>query len=258
MPGPTTASRSPSTTGPGSCRFPSPAACGWTEMPAGAAAIRRIAPEPPGEHPVPRPAPDAAPDWVAAGTPAPLAAALTEALGEDGVGTRALDLIRYAADASPYRSIPQAVAIPRDLQEVAAVMGVARRTATPLVFRAGGTSLNGQSQTDGILLDCRRHFKDARVEADRAPVPVQPGAVLGRANRLVARHGRRLGPDPASTEIACVGGVLANNSGGLRCGVQADSYRTVSALRFLLAEGTEIDTSAPRAAGCFAASAPEL
>jgi D-lactate dehydrogenase len=227
-------------------------------MPAGAAAIRRIAPEPPGEHPVPRPAPDAAPDWVAAGTPAPLAAALTEALGEDGVGTRALDLIRYAADASPYRSIPQAVAIPRNLQEVAAVMGVARKTSTPLVFRAGGTSLNGQSQTDGILLDCRRHFKDTRVEADGARVRVQPGAVLGRVNRLLARHGRRLGPDPASTEIACVGGVLANNSGGMRCGVHADSYRTVSALRFLLADGTEIDTAAPGAAERFAAAAPEL
>jgi D-lactate dehydrogenase len=223
-----------------------------------AAASRRIAPEPPGEHPVPRPAPDAAPDWVAGGTPEPLAAALREALPEDGLGSRALDLIRYASDASPYRMIPKAVAIPRDLGEVAAVMGVARRTATPLVFRAGGTSLNGQSQTDGILLDCRRHFKGVTVEEGGARVRVQPGAVLGRVNRLLARHGRRLGPDPASTEIACVGGVLANNSGGMRCGVHADSYRTVSAIRFLLADGTEIDTSAPDAAARFAAAAPEL
>ena len=227
-------------------------------MPAGAAAIRRIAPEPPGDHPAPRPAPDAAPDWVAAGTPAPLAAALSAALGAENVGTRALDLIRYASDASPYRRIPQAVAIPRDLGQVAAAMDVARRTSTPLVFRAGGTSLNGQSQSDGILLDCRRHFKDVQIEDDGLRVRVQPGAVLGRVNRLLARHGRRLGPDPASTEIACVGGVLANNSGGMRCGVHADSYRTVTSLRFLLADGTEIDTAAPDAAERFAAAAPEL
>ncbi len=222
------------------------------------AAIRRIAPEPPGEHPVPRPAPDAAPDWVAAGTPEPLARELRAALGESGVGTRALDLIRYASDASAYRQIPKAVAIPRNLDEVAAVMSVARRTGTPLVFRAGGTSLNGQSQTEGILLDSRRHFKDVRIEADGERVRVQPGAVLGRVNRLLARHGRRLGPDPASTEIACVGGVLANNSGGMRCGVHADSYRTVRSLRFMLADGTEIDTAAPEAAERFAAAAPEL
>ncbi len=217
-----------------------------------------LAPPPPAEHPVPRPAPDAAPDWVAAGTPAPLAAALRGALGEDGAGTRALDLIRYASDASPYRLIPRAVAIPRDLAEVGAVMRVARETGTPLVFRAGGTSLNGQSQTDGILLDCRRHFKDVHVEADGDRVRTQPGAVLGHVNRILARHGRRLGPDPASTEIACVGGVLANNSGGMRCGVHADSYRTVRSLRFLLADGTEIDTAAAGAEERFAAAAPEL
>ncbi len=221
-------------------------------MPPSAATIRRIAPAPPGDHPVPRPAPDAAPDWVAAGTPPELAAALTSALGAEHVGTRALDLIRYASDASPYRTIPQAVAMPGDLAGVAATMAVARRTRTPLVFRAGGTSLNGQAQSEGILLDCRRHFKRVQVEDGGARVRVEPGAVLGRVNRLLARHGRRLGPDPASTEIACVGGVVANNSGGMRCGVHADSYRTVSALRFMLADGTEIDTAAPGAAERFA------
>ncbi len=202
--------------------------------------------------------PDAAPDWVASGTPQPLAGELTAALGPDGVGTRALDLIRYASDASPYRSIPRAVAIPRDIGEVGSVLALAGRTSTPLVFRAGGTSLNGQSQTDGILLDCRRHFKAARVEDGGARVRVEPGVVLGHVNRLLARHGRRLGPDPASTEIACIGGVVANNSGGMRCGVTADSYSTVSSLTFALPNGTVIDTAAPGAEQRFAEAAPEL
>src|SRR6185312_1654921 len=83
-------------------------------------------------------------------------------------------------------------------------------------------------------------------------------AVLGRVNRRLARHGRRLGPDPASTEIACLGGVLANNSGGMRCGVHADSYRTVRSLTFALPGGAVIDTAAPDAAERFAAAAPEL
>ncbi len=219
------------------------------------ARARRIAPEPPAPG---SGSPDAAPDWVADGTPEPLAGELRAALGEEGIGTRALDLIRYASDASPYRSIPRAVAIPRDIAQVTEVMALARRTATPLVFRAGGTSLNGQSQTDGILLDCRRHFKGIRVEDGGARVRVQPGVVLGHVNRLLARHGRRMGPDPASTEIACVGGVLANNSGGMRCGVTHDSYRTVQSLTFALANGAVIDTSAPDAEQRFAEAAPEL
>lgn len=88
------------------------------------------------------------------------------------------------------------------------------RLEASLVFRAGGTSLNGRGQTDSILVDGRRHWRSIRIEDGGARVRVVPGAVLGHVNRLLVRHGRRLGPDPASTPIACVGGVLANNSGG--------------------------------------------
>ena len=87
---------------------------------------------------------------------------------------------------------------------------------------------------------------------------VQPGIVLGHVNRLLARHGRKLGPDPASTEIACVGGVIANNSGGMRCGVVADSYRTVRSLTARAANGAVIDTAAPDAEDRFVAAAPQL
>ncbi len=214
--------------------------------------VRRIAPR------VSEAVRDRAPDWVAHGTPDPLRGELQRALGPAGAATRALDLIRYASDASPYRTIPRAVAIPRDLADVQAVLALARRTGTPLVFRAGGTSLNGQAQGDGILIDVRRHFQRAWVEEGGARVRAQPGVILGHLNRMLARDGRRVGPDPASTDIACVGGVVANNSGGMRCGVHADAYRTVSAMTFVLANGAVIDTAAAGAAEAFAAAAPEL
>ena len=198
-------------------------------------------------------APDRAPDWVAEGTPANLKAQLVAALGEEQVHARATDLIGYASDASPYRLIPQAVVTPRDVGDVVRLLASARATRTPLVFRAGGTSLNGQSQTDSVLVDCRRHFSRVRVREGGARVQVQPGVVLGRVNRLLVRHGRKLGPDPASTDIACVGGVIANNSGGMRCGVVADSYQTVRALTLVLANGAVIDTAAPDAEERFAA-----
>ncbi|HUH81503.1 MAG TPA: FAD-binding oxidoreductase, partial [Solirubrobacteraceae bacterium] len=171
--------------------------------------VRRIAPE------ARTAVSDRAPDWVAHGTPEPLRDELHRVLGPAGAATRALDLVRYASDASPYRTIPRAVAIPRDIADVQAVLDLARRSGTPLVFRAGGTSLNGQAQGEGILVDVRRHFQRARVEQGGARVRAQPGVILGHLNRMLARHGRRIGPDPASTDIACVGGVVANNSGGM-------------------------------------------
>ena len=208
---------------------------------------------PPGE-----PTRDRAPDWVAGGTPEPLRSHLLGALGEERVLTRASDLVRYASDASPYRYIPKAVVMARDAGDVAGAFAVARNAEVPVTLRAGGTSLNGQAQSDGILVDVRRHFAGVRVEDDGAHCRVRPGTVLGHANRVLAPHGRKLGPDPASTEAATVGGVIANNSGGMRCGVVRDSYSTVRAMRLVLASGTVIDTQASHAEEEFARREPRL
>ncbi len=206
----------------------------------------------------PEPTPDRAPDWVAGGTPEPLRSRLVSALGSDRVLDRALDLVAYASDASPYRLIPQAVVQPRDVDDIVRLFAFARSHGTPVVFRAGGTSLNGQAQTDSILVDARRHWPRITVQGAGLTARVQPGALIGHVNRLLARHGRKLGPDPASSDIACVGGVVANNSGGMRCGVVADSYRTVRGMTFVLPSGAVIDTTAPGAEERFAAAAPEL
>jgi D-lactate dehydrogenase len=214
--------------------------------------VSRIAP------PVAAPTPDRFPDELAAGTPEPLRSELVRLLGPDRVMGRVSDLVRYASDASPYRLIPRAVVMAHDAADVAAVMSYARRSGVPVTFRAGGTSLNGQAQGDGILVDVRRHWRGVVVEEQGLVARVLPGTVLGHANAVLAEHGRRLGPDPASTDIATVGGVIANNSGGMRCGVVHDAYQTVRSLKFVLPSGTTIDTAAPAAAQEFAAAEPEL
>ncbi len=203
--------------------------------------MERIAP------PAGSPSEDRVPEWVATGTPEPLRSGLIDALGSDRVLARATDLVKYASDASPYRLIPQAVVMARHVGDIVALLAFARRTGTPLVFRAGGTSLNGQTQTDSVLVDARRHWQRVQVEDEGRRVRAQPGMVLGHVNRRLARYDRRVGPDPASTDIACVGGVVANNSGGMRCGVIADSYRTIRSMTFVLPNGAVIDTAAPDA-----------
>jgi D-lactate dehydrogenase len=203
-------------------------------------------------------APDRAPDSLAGGAAQPLREELEALLGADRVLGRASDIVRYACDASPYRLLPQAVVMAHDASDVAETLAYGRANDIPVVFRAGGTSLNGQGQSDGILVDVRRHFGGVAIEADGARARVKPGTVLGHVNRVLAPHGRKLGPDPASTDIATVGGVIANNSGGMRCGTVRDSYSTVRSLTFVLPSGTTIDTAAPGAAERFAAEEPEL
>src|SRR5829696_4544788 len=152
---------------------------------------------------------DRAPDELASGTPEPLRSDLVGMLGEDRVLTRVIDLIRYASDASPYRLLPKAIVMARDAEDVGKVLAYGRRSGTPVTFRAGGTSLNGQSQSDGILVDVRRHWSGVEVLHDGTAARVKPGTVLGHANRILAPYGRKLGPDPASTDIACAGDVSA-------------------------------------------------
>jgi D-lactate dehydrogenase len=214
--------------------------------------------KPPVERPPGDAAADRAPDWVAGGTPEPLRSDLEALLGADRLLTRPIDLISYASDASPYRLIPKVIVVARQPEDVATVLGYGRERGVPVTFRAGGTSLNGQGQGDGILVDVRRHFGGVEVLDDGLRARVRPGTILGHVNRALAPYGRKLGPDPASTDIATVGGVIANNSGGMRCGTTKDSYSTVSGLKFVTASGELIDSAADGAEERFAAAEPEL
>lgn len=209
-------------------------------------------------HPPGDPTSDRAPDSLAGGTPEPLRGELIALLGSERVLARAIDLIAYASDASPYRRIPVAVVMAHDAGDVGKVLAYVRRTGIAVNFRGGGTSLNGQAQTDGIMIDVRRWFSGVKIEQGGTRARLRSGTLLGLANRLLERHGYKLGPDPASKDIATVGGVIANNSGGMRCGVTWDPYSTVESMTVVLASGTVIDTAAPDAEERFAAAEPEL
>ncbi|MDT0184036.1 FAD-binding and (Fe-S)-binding domain-containing protein [Microbacterium sp. ARD31] len=174
---------------------------------------------------------------------------LITALEQSGahVGTRATDRLAGAHDASHYLLTPQAVATARGIDDVSRIMAATRAAGVPMTFRSGGTSLSGQAGTDGILVDTRKGFRRIDVLEGGMLVRSQPGATVRAVNVRLARHGRKLGPDPAS-EIACtIGGVVANNSSGMSCGTHANTYRTLESALLVLPTGTVVDTGAPGA-----------
>ena len=201
---------------------------------------------------------DRAPDALAAGTPPKLRDDLVAQLGADRVLSRPIDLIRFATDASPYRLFPKVVVMARDVDDVRKVLDYARREHETVTFRAAGTSLSGQAQGDGILLDVRRHWGGVNVEANGRRLRARPGTILSRANLALHAHGYRLGPDPASASACTIGGVIANNSSGMCCGTTQNAYKTVSSLVFMLPSGTFIDTAREDAEQQFAAAEPAL
>ena len=204
------------------------------------------------------PCSDAVDEKLAGGTPDELKTDLTGILGEDLVRHRITDLVRYASDASPYRYVPNVVVQPRNIGHVAAIFQYCLRQGRHATFRAGETSLNGQSQGDDILIDVRQHWSGWTVEDNGTRIRCNVGTTLGRINEVLKPYARRMGPDPASMNAATIGGVLAVNAGGMRCRPAIDSYHSIVAMKIVLTTGTMIDTENPQAEELFAASEPEI
>ncbi|RST12536.1 FAD-binding oxidoreductase [Streptomyces sp. WAC05374] len=204
------------------------------------------------------PSHDRVPDLVAEGSPGRLRQELTALLGPDKVLWQVSDLVRYASDASPYRFVPRIVVVAQDAGDVSALLAYAHEKGREVVFRAAGTSLNGQAQGEDILVDVRRHWAGVEVLDGGARVRLRPGTTVARANAALARYGRVLGPDPASAVAATIGGVVANNASGMTAGTARNSYRTVASLTVVLPSGTVVDTGDPDADDALARAEPEL
>lgn len=170
----------------------------------------------------------------------------------------AIDRYRTSSDASHFHLIPAGVASAKNMDEIAELFKYATEKRTSVTFRSGGTSLSGQSVSDAILIDTRRHFRAIEVLDDGLRVKVQPGATVRAVNARLARFGRKLGPDPAS-EIACtVGGVIANNSSGMACGITDNTYRTLQSATVVLYNGAIINTAESESELQLQQNVPEL
>ena len=197
-------------------------------------------------------------DAAAYGTPDGLRRDLEQLVAPERVLTRPIDLVMYASDASFYRLIPQAVVLSDGVEEVRRLFRYARTSGVPMTFRAAGTSLSGQAQSDGILVEVARNWRGVQVEDDGRRVRVRPGTIAARVNLALAPYGTKLGPDPASLSACTIGGVIANNSSGMCCGVEQNTYQTLRSLTFVLPSGTVVDTADPAAAALLEREEPEL
>ncbi|MFN7628977.1 MAG: FAD-binding oxidoreductase, partial [Pirellula sp.] len=133
----------------------------------------------------------------------------------------------FANDAGPYLLVPKAVMQPRQESEVQAILAASKAKRIPVCFRAGGTSLSGQSVTDGWLIDIGRHWRGIEALDGGTRVRVQPGAIGGLVNANLRTYGKKIGPDPSSINSAMMGGMLSNNSSGMCCGVNNNAYHTL-------------------------------
>jgi D-lactate dehydrogenase len=183
---------------------------------------------------------------------------LSNILPEKCILTRPLERYAYANDASYFRLIPQAVVQAASIDEIRSLFHFSQNNHIPLTFRAAGTSLSGQSVSNGILVVLAHHWGNIQVEDGGVLVRAQPGVVGTYINNVLKPYGRRIGPDPASSDAAMLGGILANNSSGMCCGVVENAYHTLHSLTLVLPNGLVLDTAAPDAVARLQEGAPEI
>jgi D-lactate dehydrogenase len=163
-------------------------------------------------------------------------------LPADRIKTRYIDRVTYGSDAGFYYLLPAAVVNPVSEKEIISLFRFSHLHKVPLVFRTGGTSLSGQSITDGILIDLSRFWDRVQVEDNGRLVVVQPGITGAMVNTRLKKFSRKIGPDPSSINSAMMGGILSNNSSGMCCGVVNNAYHTIRHIRFILPDGNTFDT----------------
>lgn len=163
-------------------------------------------------------------------------------IAKDRIKTRLIDLVSYASDAGFYYLRPKAVVQPVSPEEVIALFQFSHQHNIPITFRAAGTSLSGQSVSDGILVDLSQHWGMVRVENKGETVRVHPGVIGAVVNAELRKYGKKIGPDPASINSAMMGGIISNNASGMCCGVSKNSYHTIKYINFVLPSGEHFST----------------
>jgi len=182
-------------------------------------------------------------------------AAIRQVLPAERILLDRFSRIAHGTDASCYKLVPDAVLLVNAEEEVAHVCRAASENRVPITFRAAGTSLSGQAVTSSVLVKLGHNGWRSFVFAPETKlVKVGPGMVGGHVNARLARFGRKIGPDPASIGAAMMGGIAANNSSGMCCGVEQNAYRTLHSMRIVLADGTSLNTADPESRAAFAKS----
>ncbi|HLL96824.1 MAG TPA: FAD-binding oxidoreductase, partial [Spirosoma sp.] len=115
--------------------------------------------------------------------------------------------IVYATDASSYREIPAAVAVPKTTDDLKKLIAFANVHKTSLIPRAAGTSLAGQVVGNGIVVDISKHFtKILEINPDERWVRVQPGVIRDELNQALKPYGLFFGPETSTANRAMIGG----------------------------------------------------
>jgi D-lactate dehydrogenase (cytochrome) len=173
---------------------------------------------------------------------------LTQLLGSERVSTRKADLDAHAQDESFHEPHPPEVVVwPKNAREISAIVKHANEKLIPVTPWSAGSSLEGNPipVCGGILLDLHNMNQILEVREQDLQVVVQPGIVYDELNKKLARFGLFFPPAPGSSDVATIGGMVANNSSGMHAVKYGATKDYVLQLEVVLPQGEIIRVGRP-------------
>ena len=169
---------------------------------------------------------------------------LRKIVGKERCLTDFEDRLVHSYDATKQSVIPDVVVKPQSTEEVSAVLNVAHERGIPVYGRGAASGLTGGSVPveKGIVINFSEMKRILEIDSANFVAVVEPGVVLEDFQKEVEKRGLFYPPDPASSDVATMGGTVAECAGGLR-GVKYGVTRDyVLALEVALANGDVINT----------------
>ncbi len=151
----------------------------------------------------------------------------------------------YATDASAYRELPLAVAIPKTVDDIKKLIAFAHAQKTSLIPRTAGTSLAGQVVGNGIVVDVSKNFTQILdFNKEEKWVRVQPGVIRDELNMFLKPHGFLFGPETSTANRAMIGGMVGNNSCGSNSIIYRSTREHLLEVKAILSDGKEAEFKA--------------
>ena len=145
----------------------------------------------------------------------------------------------YSTDASDYKEYPQAVVYPTHENDIRELVRFAGQNHVSLIPRTAGTSLAGQVVGNGIVVDLSKHMtRILEVNEKERWVRVEPGVVLDELNIALKSTGLFFSPETSTSNRSMIGGMIGNNSCGLRSLVYGATRDHTISLRAVLSDAT--------------------
>ena len=169
---------------------------------------------------------------------------LQEIVGIDRATAAPVQLYCYSSDASQIRGIPDCVVRPQDTAQVSQILRFANEYEIPVTARGAGTGLAGGAVAleGGIVLDLSGMDRILDIDIKNLQVAVEPGVIHSKLNEALKAEGFFFPPDPGSSAMCTIGGLVANNGSGMRSVKYGTTKSYVLDLEVVMADGSVINT----------------